>query len=242
VLLCDGKRIYHFCTQSLIGWDNAAVMLRTSDDSGATWSPARIILSRDDAIPLSQPCTAIRAKDGTLVLACDGDVHRDERLLVSKDDGKTWKPAKGDMRKAAGGRYVIHPAIAQRSDGTILSYLRGPHPMPLLLTRDRGESWEATESPFPGISSGMKTAVLKLNSGALLLCSIDTRRQLVGGGTFAALSLDEGKTWAHVRKVEGAGGYMSLAQAPNGMIYLCGTKMGCASFNEAWLKEGKPLR
>jgi hypothetical protein len=44
-----------------------------------------------------------------------------------------------------------------------------------------------------------------------------------------------------VRKVEGVGGYMSLAQAPNGVIYLFGSRMGCAAFNEAWLKEGKPL-
>jgi hypothetical protein len=25
------------------------------------------------------------------------------------------------------------------------------------------------------------------------------------------------------------------------VIYLFGSKMGCAAFNEAWLKEGKPL-
>jgi hypothetical protein len=37
------------------------------------------------------------------------------------------------------------------------------------------------------------------------------------------------------------GGYLSLAQGPNGVIYLFGSKMGCAAFNEAWLKEGKPL-
>jgi hypothetical protein len=34
---------------------------------------------------------------------------------------------------------------------------------------------------------------------------------------------------------------MSLAQAPNGVIYLFGTRMGCAGFNEAWLREGKAL-
>ncbi len=43
------------------------------------------------------------------------------------------------------------------------------------------------------------------------------------------------------RRVDGVGGYMSLAQAPNGVIYLFGSKMGCAAFNESWLKEGKPL-
>lgn len=241
VLFCDGKRIYHFCTQSLAGWDNAALMMRTSDDSGATWSQPRIILSRDDAVPLSQPCSACKLKDGTLVLACDGDVHRDERLLISKDDGKTWKPAAGDLRKSAGGRYVIHPAIVSRGDGSLLVWLRGPHPMPVAMSKDLGETWEVKETSFPGIGSGQKTAALRLASGALLVCSRDARNQLVGGGTFAALSLDDGKTWPHVRKVEGAGGYVSLAQAPNGVIYLFGTRMGCAAFNEAWLKEGKPL-
>ena len=32
----------------------------------------------------------------------------------SKDDGKTWKVAKGDMRKSIRGKYVIHPAIFER--------------------------------------------------------------------------------------------------------------------------------
>ena len=34
---------------------------------------------------------------------------------------------------------------------------------------------------------------------------------------------------------------MSLAQAPNGVIYHYGWRMEAAAYNEAWLKEGKPL-
>ena len=78
-----------------------------------------------------------------------------------------------------------------------------------------------------------------------LLCSFDNKKQLVGGGTFAALSFDDGTSWPHVRKVEGPGGYMSLAQAPNGVIYLLGpggSYIRCVAFNEAWLKEGKLLK
>jgi len=40
------------------------------------------------------------------------------------------------------------------------------------------------------------------------------------------------------------GGYMFLAQAANGIIYLSGgegSKFNVVAFNEAWLKEGKPL-
>ena len=240
----DGKRLYHFFTQSFAGWDDAADCLRTSDDNGATWSRPRIILTREDPLRMSQPCSAFVAKDGKLVLAVDGDFgHRDTRVMTSGDGGKTWKVGKGDLRKAA-GKYAIHPAVVQRDDGAYLVFLRGPDPMPAFASKDDGESWEAAPVPFPGISVGQKAAALKLASGALLLCSFDNKKQVVGGGTFAALSLDDGKTWAHVRKLENQGGYMSLTQAANGVIYLSGSGgavINVLAFNEAWLKEGKPL-
>ncbi|MBI2806188.1 MAG: SUMF1/EgtB/PvdO family nonheme iron enzyme [Planctomycetes bacterium] len=239
VLFCDGKRIFHFCTQSLFGWDNASNIVRWSDDNGVTWSHPRIMVTRDAKDRLSQPCSAFQASDGTLVLACDGDNHVDERLMISKDRGLTWKVARGDMRKAYGGKYVIHPAIVPTKDGAILSFLRGQHLMPVLTSKDWGDTWAARTTPFPGIGTGQKIAALRLASGAILLCAHDNKNTLVGGGTYAALSLDDGKTWPHVRKVEGVGGYMSVAQARDAKIYLFGTRMGCVAFNEAWVREGK---
>src|SRR5436309_9002169 len=129
VLLTHGKRIYHFCTQSLHGWDYASDIVRYSDDNGVTWSKPKIMVTRDDPDALSQPCSAFVTKDGAIVLACDGDLHKDERFLVSRDNGQTWKVAKGDMRRSA-GKGVIHPAIAPLKDGTIVAFLRGPDPMP----------------------------------------------------------------------------------------------------------------
>ncbi len=236
VLFCDGRRVFHFFTQSLAGWDDASDCVRFSDDSGATWSKPAIFLSRASPDRLSQPCSAFRAKDGTLVLACDGDNHRDERLVTSADGGKTWKVARGDMRKAA-SKYAIHPAAVPRADGAVLAFLRGPDPMPMALSHDLGDSWEVRETPFPGISVGQKAAALRLASGALLLCSFDNKKKLGIGGVFAALSSDDGKTWPHVRKLEGVDGYLAAAQAPNGLIYVVGSRMSCASFNEAWVRE-----
>ena len=127
--------------------------------------------------------------------------------------------AKGDLMKAA-GKYAIHPAAVQRADGAYLAFLRGPDPMPAFASKDEGATWEPVPTPFTGISVGQKASALKLAGGGLLLCSFDNKKQLVGGGTFAALSFDDGKTWAHVRKVDGPTGYTSLAQGPNGIIYL----------------------
>jgi hypothetical protein len=88
----------------------------------------------------------------------------------------------------------------------------------------------------------MKASALRLSSGALLMCSIDARNRILRQrGTYAALSLDDGKTWPYVRPVESVGGYMALAQRPNGVIYLFGSKMSCVAFNESWLRESKPL-
>ena len=246
VLLSDGKTLYHFFTQSFAGWDDSADCMRTSDDNGATWSKPRIILTREDPLRMSQPCSAFVAKDGKLVLAVDGDFgHRDERVMTSGDGGETWKVAQGDLRKAA-GEYAIHPAVVQRADGDFLAFLRGPNPLPAFASKDEGKTWTPVSTPFPGISVGQKAAALKLESGALLFVSFDNKEKLGLGGTFAALSFDDGKTWPHIRKVEGPRGYMSLAQAPNGLIYHLGPSgsapVRCVVYNEAWLKEGKPAK
>lgn len=242
VLLRHGQRVYHFCTQSFRGWDDSSNVMRTSDDSGATWSRPKIILSRNDPNHLSQPCSAIVLDDGTIALACDGDSHKSERIMLSSDQGQTWTVAKGDLRQAAADMYAIHPAIAPRSDGAILCFLRGPDPMPLLSSVDRGNSWEAQSSPFPGIGVGAKAAALRLASGGLLLLTLDRTKRL-GSSTILALSLDDGRTWPHARKVPAPiGGYTSIAQGDDGVIYLIGSQLKCAACNEAWLREGSPWK
>jgi formylglycine-generating enzyme required for sulfatase activity len=243
VLLSHEGRIYHFASQSLRGWDETSNVLRTSDDNGATWSAPRIIARREGPHNLSQACSAFVA-GGTIFLAVDGNGHRTESLLVGSELGKTWSLAAGDLRAAMDDKYAIHPAIAPGKDGSIIAFLRGPDPMPRLVSGDRGESWSACDTPLGGISVGQKAAVLRLESGELLLCANDTRKPPITGerGTLAALSDDDGATWQHVRSLPGVGGYLSAAQAPNGIIYVIGSRMSCAAFNLAWIKEGPAIQ
>lgn len=239
VLMTHNGRIYHFASQSLRGWDETSNVLRTSDDNGATWNKPQIIARREGPHNLSQACSAFATGDGTIYLAVDGSGHRTESLLMSRDEGKTWTVCDGDLRDAVGGKYAIHPAIAPAKDGSIVAFLRGPDPMPRLVSHDRGKSWSVNDTPFGGIGVGQKAAALRLQSGALLLCANDTRKPPITGqrGTFAAVSSDDGKTWTHIRHLPDVGGYLSAAQAPNGVIFVFGTRMSCAAFNEAWLRS-----
>ncbi|MFT7642335.1 MAG: hypothetical protein ACI9G1_004092 [Pirellulaceae bacterium] len=145
----------------------------------------------------------------------------------------------GDLRQAAGGKYAIHPAIASAKNDSIVAFMRGPDPMPRLVSYDGGVKWIASATPFGGISVGQKAAALRLSGGGLLLCASDARKPPFTGtrGTLVAISNDDGATWSHVRQLPGVGGYMSAAQAPNGIIDVFGTRMSCVAFNEAWLKQ-----
>lgn len=238
-LLSDGERIYHFCNQALSSWVDAALIMRISEDSGATWSKPSSIMPRgknpDNPLNKNMPVCAFVANDGTLCLVSDAD-RRKSCLLVSKDKGKTWKLTPGLIEG-------IHAATTQVEDGRVVAFGRYPDPMPVSVSKDLGETWEYRETPFGGISVGNRAAALKLASGALLLCAQDTRKPPITGrrGSFAALSFDGGKTWPHIRKLPGVRGYLSAAQAPNGVIYVFGTRMSAVAFNQAWVQESELL-
>jgi hypothetical protein len=118
---------------------------------------------------------------------------------------------RGRWRHAGRQANAIHPAIVQRDDGTILSYLHASQPDagggdegP---GRDVGDSGDAVSRHW----RRTEDCAAKLASGALLVCSADAGRKLVSGGTFAALSLDDGKTWPHVRKIDAPVGATCLS-------------------------------
>ena len=66
-----------------------------------------------------------------------------------------------------------------------------------------------------------------------------------GVGMYAALSFDEGKTWAHRKLIPNwikrpwksrSSGYLSSVQTPDGMIHLVSSRF-YYRFNLAWLKQ-----
>ena len=218
----DGKgTLYHFNGLSAgPGYRKGlALVLRTSTDSGATWSPARLI--NPERGLASQPVTTVfRARDGRILLPVDAFWLREggaTALWMSADEGKTWSITDT-------GSTGIHAGFVQLTDGRLLSFGRYRQfestQMPQSLSRDMGKTWTRSDSQFPPVSGGQRLVLMRLREGAILLVSFtdpnkNGKRGIVvpdaAGGTrrvygmYAAVSFDEGKTWP-VKKLITPGG------------------------------------
>ena len=267
-LWADGQgTLYHFNGLSAAAtWGSLATVLRTSADSGATWTRARLIIPEHGTrhMPVE---SVFRTREGAIVLPCDAATtgQGGTAIHLSTDGGTTWTDSGG---RAAG----IHAGIAQLEDGRLMALGRGDNVdghMPRSLSTDMGKTWVYSASPFPPISSGQRLVLLRLREGPLFFASFAKRIPVTDAagnerpvaGLFAALSLDEGETW-QVRRaiapdretvVEGfdgrrrkigpaAGepnGYLSVCQAPNGVIHLISSRLHYA-FNLKWLLTPPP--
>ncbi|MEP6669814.1 MAG: SUMF1/EgtB/PvdO family nonheme iron enzyme [Chthoniobacter sp.] len=225
-LWSDGERTLFFFAKSFAG-----DIVRTSTDSGATWSKARLI----------QPMVEIgnlplRTKEGVLVLPLDRN-SLGAAFDISRDGGQTWTPTpahgKPDYQPGGhGDRFAgIHNATAQLADGRIMAFGRFDTleeqerfhgRTPVSFSSDLGQTWTYEESPFPAISTVQRAVLIRLHEGPLLLCSFTDQlrdwkqrkglpfkavdgAEFTGYGLFAAVSFDEGKTWPVQRLITPGG-------------------------------------
>jgi hypothetical protein len=266
----DGdKTIYHFNSLSVSSnWSRMAVVMRTSTDSGATWSKARLILPEHDGEhQLSE--AVIRLADGGIAITNDGG----RTLWISRDEGLTWINPGGNI-------LGNHPSVVQLDDGRLLGFGRGAPidgRMPKSISTDGGKTFNHTASEFPPIGGGQRLALLKLREGPLFFASFANLNGISdvpvmikdSEGSmhqvrelFAAVSFDGGKTWPHRRLVtdDGPGrtvectdggavtlsgrssehrGYLSVCQSLDGMIHLISSRQHYA-FNLKWLTTPPP--
>ncbi|MHC4646267.1 MAG: SUMF1/EgtB/PvdO family nonheme iron enzyme [Planctomycetota bacterium] len=260
----DGKdTIYHFTGLSY-GDEHRemAMVMRTSTDSGATWSKARMIVPqfRRGNMP-SEP--VFRMDDGRIVLTVDGP----NTLWMSADEGLTWTNPGGDIPG-------IHAGVAQLADGRILAFSRGGEingMMARSISGDGGKTFKSAASEFPHVDGGQRLVLLRLKEGPLFFGSFADKGIMItdaGGrqrevrGLFGAVSLDGGKTWPHKRLItdDGPGrpvectngglftmsqsngeyqGYMAVCQGLDGVIHLISSRVHY-SFNLKWLMTPPP--
>jgi formylglycine-generating enzyme required for sulfatase activity len=200
----EGRLFQFVGLSNAAAWGGLALVLRTSADSGATWSKARLIAPehRGRRMPIE---TVIQTRDGTIVLPSDADHPRPggastgSSLWLSRDGGQTWSDPGGTI---AG----VHAGIVQLRDGRLMAFGRGDSIdgfMPKSLSTDMGRSWTYGATPFPPISGGQRLVLIRLQQGPLFLASFASEMTLVDAagverkvsGLYGALSYDDGETW-----------------------------------------------
>ncbi|MCX6620818.1 MAG: SUMF1/EgtB/PvdO family nonheme iron enzyme, partial [Acidobacteria bacterium] len=90
----DGRKtLYHFNGLSIAGkWQPLMIVMRTSTDSGATWSQPRLISSEHGYRSMvGQP--VFRSKEGFLLFGADADGG--STIWMSRDEGQTWSEPGG---------------------------------------------------------------------------------------------------------------------------------------------------
>ena len=263
-LWSDGKgTLYHFNGLSAAAtWGSLATVLRTSADSGATWSRARLIMPEHGTrhMPVE---SVFQTREGVIVLPCDAVTGGagGTAIHLSADGGKTWADAGGTI---AG----IHAGVVQLKDGRLMALGRGDSidgKMPRSISADMGKTWATSASPFPPIGGGQRLVLMRLQEGPIFFASFAkdiafkdaAGREQRGSGLFAALSDDEGQSWQVCHMISDGGpahpaqttdgsalvmsarsaeprGYLSVCQSADGVIHLI-SSWNHYAFNLAWL-------
>ncbi len=250
----NGTALSHF-------WEPLQIILRTSNDSGATWSAARYI-APDFGLRNMVCQPIVRLRNGYWIFGADA--HPESTAMwLSKDEGKTWEDTGGSING-------IHAGIVELSDGRLMALGRDANVdnhMPISISDDYGKTWKAQPSVFPPITYTQRLSMTRLAEGPLLLATFvpdvsnlqaakKTDRELAK--LIVAVSYDDGKTWpvrrllnddngdhgitgiSNSRIYMGPGtaeptGYVSVTQARNGVIHVI-SSMNHYAFNLAWIK------
>ncbi|MHC4212737.1 MAG: SUMF1/EgtB/PvdO family nonheme iron enzyme [Planctomycetota bacterium] len=231
----DGKdKIYHFTGMSFgAGHHHTAIIARTSDDSGKTWSGARIIIP-DYYVGKKPSGPVFRMTDGSIALAVDhsGSWGNGSDLWISPDETLTWYNPGGHISG-------IHTGATQLDNDTIIAFGReGEFPtekgkraitsLPMSISTDGGKTYKWSETNFPGIGGQQRCVLLKLKQGPLFMASFAntgieitdiTGKKRKVRGLYAALSKDNGKTWPNIRLVS-HDGPPQIVQGTDGGLFI----------------------
>ena len=211
-------------------WSKLALVLRVSNDNGATWSYPRLVDPEHGRYIAHMGIS--RTKEGFLIFPADAPGGTG--LYLSPDGGRSWQMVTNNV--SDGNIRGTHAAALQLADGSLMGFGRGKPidgRMPMSLSKDMGKTWEYSATEFPPVSGGQRTVLLRLREGPILHVTFtDTadyeqvivdkprprtlsekgilikdaagkERQVYG--MFGAVSFDEGKTWP-VKKLLTAGG------------------------------------
>ena len=185
-------------------------------------------------------------------------------VLRSTDGGATWQPGDG-VRLPGDPNGADEPTVVELAGGDLLMLVRttrGRHYQ--ARSGDRGATWSA---PVPStlVASNTPAALYRLSFEPSAVMAVWTSTPYIGAMNryplSVAISYDECASWAHHRILTNPGcqvSYPGITQAGDGTILVVWqqwlaktfhfppyenikTRLKCARFSEAWLREGAPL-
>ena len=182
---------------------------------------------------------------GRIILPLYSDGYNFSLMAISDDDGINWTASLPSV-----GRGNVQPAIIEKSDGSLIAYMRdnGDEPGKIMVSssNDEGFTWspaEKIELPNPGASID----AIKLKNGHFLMIynDVDDGRHSLA----VSISEDEGRTWRYTRSIEntqkgeGAYAYPTVIQSEDGKIHTTfsyhvkeNKTIKYVSFTEEWVK------
>ncbi len=214
------------------GWDRCRLMFRTSTDDGATWNEDQPMLADTVwCVPRNPP---IALADGTMVLPVEGSLDGVEGSHFMR-----LAPGAIEWQRAGFTSGGSQPALAQRSDGSLLALLRHTRNIAEIESRDGGETWsQARPTTLKNPDSGISMRALANGHWVLVYNDSEVGRTPLS----IVRSLDEGKTWEKSLQLESNPGeysYPCIIQASDGRIHITYTFRRYAikhvELNEDWL-------
>lgn len=197
------------------GWDACRLFYRTSNDSGNTWTQDQLFYHDTFGwLPRNLP---IFLADGRLVVPLSDELHGHgvnwSFFVATKDNGATWTQS-GIMK---GGE---QPTFIERSDGSLLAYLRVRPNILASESRDGGKTW-IEPRPTQWKNPNAAIALRRLRNGHVIL--VFNNQDNARTPLHIALSTDEARTWSNPLELEtnpGEYSYPSILETSDGKIHI----------------------
>lgn len=196
----DGTLSLYYVTVSLGGWAGSSITVINSKDDGATWGPARRLVTS----PFTNISTLVK---GTPYFYSDGSIglpvyHEfigkfGELLRIGSNGGII------DKQRLSSGNSTLQPVMLLKNprQATVMMRYSGAHPRRVIATAtdDAGQHWsKPAKTALPNPDAAVTGAVLP--DGRMLLALNDTEE---GRDALSlAVSGDGGVTWKIVYQLE----------------------------------------
>jgi predicted neuraminidase len=202
----DGTLRLFYVTVSLGGWAGSSITAITSGDDGATWSPARrLITSPFINISTLVKGTPFAYNDGTMGLPVYHEfIGKFGEILRIKNNGRIANTGEIiDMQRLSSGKYTLQPVMLIKNPQQAMVLMRhsgaSSGRVVATATDDAGQHWSSpAKTALANPDAAISGVVLQDGRILVVLNNIEEGRDALS----LVVSVDGGATWKTVYQLE----------------------------------------